>query len=107
MKLHRDSAESGDFSGPMGEIKNRFLNRTSSVIGARSSRLHEICGLGLPTFRALLSCIALSPGASLKPIFESAICLTLFLGRLLCTDDPDCFILTAYTPKKRGGCFIC
>ncbi|MFN5062598.1 MAG: hypothetical protein ACK5GN_07105, partial [Pseudomonadota bacterium] len=57
----RESAENGDFSGPKGEFKNRFsglksyrdtfrsenlsLSRKSAVIVARSSRLHEICGL--------------------------------------------------------------
>jgi hypothetical protein len=60
MKLRRESAENGDFSGPTGEFKklfseaesyrdtfrseNSFLDRKSAVIGARSSRLHEICG---------------------------------------------------------------
>jgi hypothetical protein len=63
MKLCRESAENGDFSGPKGEFKNRFsglksyrdtfrsenrfLNRKSTVIGDRSSRLHEISGLAL------------------------------------------------------------
>jgi hypothetical protein len=61
MKLRRESAENGDFSGPKGEFKNRFLglqsyrdtfrsenrflSRKSAVIVARSSWLHEICGL--------------------------------------------------------------
>jgi hypothetical protein len=61
MKLRRESAGNGDFSGPKGEFKNRFLgllsyrdtfrsenrflNRKSTVIGDRSSRLHEISGL--------------------------------------------------------------
>jgi hypothetical protein len=63
MKLRRESAGNGDFSGPKGEFKkrfsglksyrdtfrseNRFLNRKSTVIGDHSSRLHEICGLDL------------------------------------------------------------
>jgi hypothetical protein len=61
MKLRRESVENGDFSGPEGAFKNRFsglqayrdtfrsenrfLNRKSAVIGARSSWLHEKCGL--------------------------------------------------------------
>jgi len=60
MKPHRESTENGDFSDPEGEFKidfwggivskyiryeNRFLNRKSAVIGARSSRLHEMSGL--------------------------------------------------------------
>jgi hypothetical protein len=61
MKLRRESAGNGDFSGPKGEFKNRFLglqsyrdtfrsenrflNRKNTVIGDRSSRLHEISGL--------------------------------------------------------------
>jgi hypothetical protein len=61
MKLRRESAENGDFSGPKGGFKNRFsglqshrdtfrsenrfLSRKSAVIVAHSSRLHEICGL--------------------------------------------------------------
>jgi hypothetical protein len=66
MKLRRESAENGDFLGPKGEFKNRFsglqsyrdtfrsenrlLSRKSAVIVARSSRLHEICGLSLFIF---------------------------------------------------------
>jgi hypothetical protein len=64
MKLRRESVENGDFSGPEGAFKNRFLgllsyrdtfgsenrflNRKSAVIGARSSWLHEKCGLDAP-----------------------------------------------------------
>jgi hypothetical protein len=75
MKLRRESAENGDFSGPKGEFKklfsgriraesyrdtfrseNSFLDRKSAIIGARSSRLHEICGLRalFPLTRTLL-----------------------------------------------------
>jgi hypothetical protein len=43
MKLRRESAENGDFSGPKGEFKNRFLSRKSAVIVASSSRRYEIC----------------------------------------------------------------
>jgi hypothetical protein len=32
MKLRRESAENGDFSGPKGEFKNRFLGRNRIVI---------------------------------------------------------------------------
>ena len=61
MKLRRESVENGDFSGAKGEFKNRFsgrnrieipslsenrfLNRKSAVIDARSSWLHAISGL--------------------------------------------------------------
>ena len=47
MKLGSEGAENGDFSGPEYEFKNRFLNRKSAIIGARSSRLHAICGVRL------------------------------------------------------------
>ncbi|MFN5063298.1 MAG: hypothetical protein ACK5GN_10665 [Pseudomonadota bacterium] len=61
MKLRSESAGNGDFSGLKGELKNRFsglksyrdtfrsenrsLNQKSTVVGDRSNRLHEICGL--------------------------------------------------------------
>jgi hypothetical protein len=57
MKLRREIAENGDFSGPKGEFKNRFLSRKSAVIVARSSRLHEICGLG-DTWKSVKLCIS-------------------------------------------------
>jgi hypothetical protein len=31
--------------GVVGAFENSFLARQSTIIGARSSRLHEICGL--------------------------------------------------------------
>jgi hypothetical protein len=60
MKLRRESAGNGDFWARRANSKsifraesyrdtfrseNRFLNRKSTVIGDRSSRLHEISGL--------------------------------------------------------------
>ncbi len=49
MKLRSERGENGDFSGPKGEFKNRFLERRNATIDSRSSRLHEICGLAEST----------------------------------------------------------